>query len=127
MVAMGGALGAVLRYGVYLLTVGNMAAYVEGQSFPLGTMLVNVLGSFLIAVVVFGSHHTVRLSEPMMLFLVVGILGGFTTFSAFSFETLHPVLNNQWFLSCLYVVTSVVGSLAAVWAGYMVMCLLGTV
>lgn len=126
-VACGGALGAMLRYGVYLLTIQYLSPYVAGSSFPLATLLVNIIGSFAIAVLVFGSHETFSLSEPMKLLLVVGVLGGFTTFSAFSLETLHLVLNNQWFLSSLYVVLSVIGSLAAVWTGYMVMRLIGTV
>lgn len=126
-VACGGALGAMMRYGVYLLTIHYLSPYVAGSSFPLATLLVNIIGSFAIAVIVFGSHDAFVLTEPMKLLLIVGIVGGFTTFSAFSLETLHLVLNNQWFLSSLYVALSVIGSLAAVWGGYMVMRLIGTV
>lgn len=80
-IALGGALGAVARYGVALLAVR-----VWGPGFPVGTWAANLLGSFLIGLAVpfFAAHG----SETARLALVVGVLGSFTTFSAFSLETL---------------------------------------
>jgi len=109
-VAAGGALGAVLRLGV---TLGM--ARVSGPGFPLGVLTVNVLGSFLIGVVVVLSFH--RGADHLNPFLVTGILGGFTTFSTFSLEALTLWERGAVGAALSYVGLSVVLSLAAVALG----------
>jgi len=109
-VAAGGALGAVLRLGV---TLGM--ARVAGPGFPLGVLTVNVLGSFLIGVVVVLSFH--RGFDHLNPFLVTGVLGGFTTFSTFSLEALTLWERGAAGAAAAYVGLSVILSLAAVALG----------
>lgn len=111
-VAAGGALGAVLRYLVYLL-----AAFLFGTAFPLGTLFVNVAGSFAMGALTEGAALAWRLSTETRLFLGIGILGAFTTFSTFSLDVAvlsergraGPVLS--------YVLLSVFCSIGALFAG----------
>jgi len=86
LVALGGGIGSVLRY----LTSGVAVRWL-GLDFPYGTLIVNVAGSFLIGLVQALAEETAVLPEPARLFLSVGILGGFTTYSAFSYETVRLV------------------------------------
>ena len=83
LVAVGGAVGSMARHGVGLVT----AAWL-GSALPWGTLLVHVVGSFLIAIVAVLSTESARLSESMRLLLATGVMGGFTTYSGFSLETL---------------------------------------
>lgn len=110
-VAAGGALGALLRYGVVQLMM-----VLNPTSFPLGTMLVNIAGSFAIGLVM--SRYLQADSEAARLFFVTGVLGGFTTFSAFSWDALQLLQRGQLGLLVAYVGGSVLLSLLAVAAGY---------
>jgi CrcB protein len=109
LVAAGGAIGCVLRFmairGVSML---------HGSNFPLGTMVVNIVGSLLIGAVLakYGHEHSVRA------FVVTGILGGFTTFSAFSWDALQLLQRGQAAQAAMYVLGSVGLSVAAVALGY---------
>ncbi|MFM2356780.1 MAG: hypothetical protein RLZZ528_2516 [Pseudomonadota bacterium] len=109
-VALGGALGASARY---LTNVG--AARLFGAGFPWGTVIVNVLGSFLmgVLVVVLAQRDAMRLVP----FLMTGILGGFTTFSAFSLDAVKLFQSGQPALAALYVLGSVTLSIAGLVAG----------
>lgn len=109
-VAAGGALGAVARY-----LAGMAALRLLGGGFPWGTLFVNVAGSFLIglAMALLEARGTTRATP----FLVTGILGGFTTFSAFSLETAALVGRGATGPAALYVLLSVALSLAAVTLG----------
>jgi CrcB protein len=112
-VALGGAIGASLRY---LTNVGALRLF--GQGFPMGTLIVNVLGSFVMGVLVVvlakkGGTHLAPL-------LMTGILGGFTTFSAFSLDALTLWERGQHSLAFGYVAASVILSLAAIAAGLFV-------
>lgn len=98
LVALGGALGSMARYGV-----GVALAAALGTTFPWGTLLVNVVGSFLIAVVAVLSTEAARLSEPMRLLLSTGVMGGFTTYSSFSLETLRLFEAGELLRAGLYV------------------------
>lgn len=98
MVGAGGCLGAVARYGVYL----GMARW---RDFPYATLTVNVVGCLLIGALMALVHEKAQPSEAWRLFLVTGILGGFTTFSAFGYETWVLVSEERW--------GSVVASVAA--------------
>ena len=109
MVALGGALGSALRY---LTVLGAVRAF--GPGFPLGTMAVNVLGSFAIGVVALWLVGPRAWAYPL---LVAGFLGGFTTFSAFSLEAFRLWEIGQPALAALYVFGSVVLSLGALLAG----------
>ena len=86
LVAVGGGVGSVLRY----LTSGLAARWL-GLDFPYGTFIVNVTGSLLIGVVQALAEDAAVLSEPSRLFLSAGVMGGFTTYSAFSYETIRLV------------------------------------
>ena len=112
-VALGGAIGASLRY---LTNVGALRLF--GQGFPMGTLFVNVLGSFVMGVLVVvlakkGGTHLAPL-------LMTGILGGYTTFSAFSLDALTLWERGQHSLAFGYVAASVILSLAAIAAGLFV-------
>ena len=112
-VAGGGALGSALRYGLALGVQRRL-----GAGWPFGTLAVNLLGSFLIG---WAFHLLVSreiLAEGPRLFIVAGLLGGFTTFSAFSLETLRLLQEGAWPLAALYVAISTAGGLLAAWAGF---------
>ncbi|MFO7771146.1 fluoride efflux transporter CrcB [Roseovarius gahaiensis] len=109
-VALGGAIGSVLRFGVGLA----VARHSHG-GFPLGVLPVNVIGSFLMGVVVVLTFH--RDLEHLKPLVMTGILGGFTTFSAFSLEAFTLYERGQIGSASLYVVLSVVLSLAGLAMG----------
>ena len=106
LVALGGAGGSVLRY---LLSNIN-------TSFPWGTFAVNVLGSFLIGLLV-GLMSKGVLSPEMKLLLVTGFCGGFTTFSTFANESFSMMKAGDVLLTALYVGASVIIGILAVWGG----------
>ena len=110
-VALGGAIGAVSRY----LAVGQVAHWLD-HDFPYGTLTVNVLGSFLMGVIVELSALVWSPSPELRAFLTVGFLGAFTTFSTFSLETVLLYERGNLLLCGLYVVTSVVLSVGAFFA-----------
>ena len=112
-VAVGGAIGAVGRY-----LTGVAAVRVMGHGYPWGTLTVNVLGSFLMGVliiVLMGKDGGMRIAPLLM----TGMLGGFTTFSAFSLDALTIFERGQVGQAALYVVASVVLSLLAIFLGVM--------
>lgn len=109
-IAAGGALGAVARYITGVATIRLM-----GHGFPWGTLVVNIVGSFLMGalIVYFAERSATRLSP----FLMTGLLGGFTTFSAFSLDALTLYERGQTGVAALYIAASVVLSLAAIALG----------
>lgn len=111
-IAAGGALGAVARH-----FVSHQIALWLGHGFPFGTMGVNVLGSFLLGILVTLLAESFSLSQEFRGFLVVGLLGGFTTFSAFSLETVLLIERNQMALAGLYVTGSVLLGVFGLFAG----------
>lgn len=110
-VALGGAIGASARY-----LTGFGAIRLMGPGFPWGTFAVNIIGSFLMGVLVTVLAHYGNRAAP---FLMTGLLGGFTTFSAFSLDALTLYERGQLWLAGLYVLASVLLSLAAIFAGVM--------
>lgn len=108
-VGAGGALGAVLRY-LMASQVGRWA----GSGFPWGTLAVNLLGALLIGLIVGLAARFIELGEGLRLFLVTGVLGGFTTFSAFSLEVGLMIERQQWMAALAYVAVSVIGCVALV-------------
>jgi CrcB protein len=120
-VALGGALGSVARFGC----TGVMAR-LAGTAFPWATLLVNATGSFAIGVLagLMTADGRTLVAGDARAFLMVGVLGGFTTFSSFSLETLVLAREGAWGAAAANVVASVVICLIAVWLGYL---LAGTV
>ena len=108
-IALGGGLGSVARHYAIAL-----ATHVWAAAFPYGTLLVNVLGSLIIGALMETMALKWQVSLETRAFLVTGFLGGFTTFSAFSFDVLKLVETNQYFSALLYVFLSVALSLAAI-------------
>ncbi|MFQ3630210.1 fluoride efflux transporter CrcB [Roseiflexus sp.] len=100
-IAVGAAIGANLRYSLSL-----WAAQRWGASFPYGTLLVNVIGSFVIGFVLVLATTRLSLSEPMRLLIVTGLLGGFTTFSSLSFEAYTLITNGSWQAAGIYLAGS---------------------
>ncbi|MBX0333054.1 fluoride efflux transporter CrcB [Pontibacter sp. HSC-14F20] len=104
--------------------IGGVGRYLLSQfiqtknltQFPVGTLVVNIVGCFLIGLV-FGFAAKGNLSEEWRLFLATGILGGFTTFSAFSLESVYMLQTEQYGQAILYILASVLLGLLATFAG----------
>ena len=111
LIAAAGAAGSVIRYGVSVWAAGLTAAL------PLGTFLVNSIGSFLLAVLMRVGLQTPLFSENVRLALSVGLLGGFTTYSSFNYETLEYLRRGHYGIAWLNVGLTVAGCLAAGAAG----------
>ena len=113
-VALGSALGGVARYGL-----SGLVARSFGETFPWGTLIVNVLGSFLIGFVatLTGPDGRVLVSPVTRQFWMPGIFGGFTTFSSFSLQTLSLAQDAEWTRALANVTLSVALCLLGVWLG----------
>jgi CrcB protein len=112
-VFLGGGLGSALRYGI-----GRAALACFGPDFPVGTLVVNVLGCFAMgALAEWLALHDAGISQDTKLFLVTGILGGFTTFSAFALDTAVLWQRGATGAAVAYVLASFVLSLGALFAG----------
>lgn len=114
-VGLGGALGAMLRYGV-----GTWLPRTDLGTWPLATLGVNVVGSAILGVVIGHAEQGGSLPDAMRLFLTVGLCGGFTTFSSFAYETTELAARGQLGRSALYAVVSVVLCVLAVGVGRVV-------
>jgi len=111
-VAMGGALGAVLRY-----SISSSIYHWFGRSFPYGTLVVNVLGSLAIGLLSVLLIEKFNVSQDVKLGLVVGVLGALTTFSTFSWETVDLLQQGLIQRALLNILLNVVVCIAAVWLG----------
>lgn len=107
-VALGGALGSAARYGVGLATAG-----IGAGRWPVATFLVNLAGCFAIGLLAAALERHVPRDEGLRAFLVVGVLGGFTTFSAFGLETLVLLRRGDWLIAGAYAAGSVFAGVAA--------------
>jgi len=112
LVLVGAGLGGLMRF---LLGTWIMTKY--GGRFPLGTFLINITGSFLIGLLMTMFTERSHLHPNWRLFLVVGVLGGYTTFSSFEYETFQAVRDGARPLGLLYVTGSVLIGYLAVWLG----------
>ena len=102
-VGVGSFVGGALRY---ILSVG-LSKLGRLWAFPIGIMVINILGCFLIGVL-YGYFKSKATTDPVLpLLLMTGVLGGFTTFSTFSFETVQLLQQNEWLKAAFYVVGSV--------------------
>lgn len=116
LVALGGALGSMARYGVGL----GAARLFPASSWPWGTLTVNVVGGLALGLLVgWMSLKAGAGQETVRVFAAVGVLGGFTTFSAFSLETVLMIERREYGLAGAYVLLSVVLTVAALMAGLM--------
>lgn len=111
-IALGAAVGANLRYGL-----STWAAQRFGTAWPYGTFLVNVLGCLVIGILLTLAATRLTLGEPLRLFLVTGLLGGFTTFSTFGYESFTLITRGDWLGAGLYIGGSMIVGLAAVFLG----------
>jgi CrcB protein len=111
-VFLGAGIGGALRHGVNLA-----AARLVGTGFPFGTLAVNVAGSFVMGVAVAWFALVASPSQPWRLFLTTGVLGGFTTFSAFSLETALLMERGAPLAAAAYVLLSVAASIGALFLG----------
>lgn len=116
LVALGGAIGSVSRFWL-----SGLVAARYGETFPWGTLVINVTGSFIIGI--FGSLTTPEFSNPhratIIQFFMIGMCGGYTTFSSFSLQTLNLMRDREWLYAGGNVILSVVLCLIAVWLGYL--------
>jgi CrcB protein len=115
-VALGSAIGGVGRYWVSGVVGQNF-----GETFPVGTLLVNISGSFAIGFIATLTAPDGRwfASSDTRQFMMYGLCGGYTTFSSFSIQTLNLLRDGDWFRAGLNVVLSVVLCLVAVWLGHL--------
>ena len=111
-VAAGGAIGAVSRY-----LVAGRVMHLLGVGFPFGTLIVNIIGGLLLGIMVEASALKFNIGGELRAFLMVGILGGFTTFSSFSLEVVLLMDRHQNLAAAGYVLMSVVLSVAALFGG----------
>jgi len=112
-VGIGGGLGSIARYLVGVWALGRLP-----YPLPLGTLIVNVLGSFLIGLIAeLAVLKAFGVTSEIRMFLVVGVLGGFTTFSSLALEMTVLVRGSEWWWALLYSAGSVVVGLGAAFAG----------
>ncbi|WP_026616632.1 fluoride efflux transporter CrcB [Ensifer aridi] len=118
-VFLGAGLGGAMRHGV-----NQVAALLFGVAFPYGTLTINVVGSFVMGVL--AGYFALRGEAPqeVRLFLTTGILGGFTTFSTFSLDTIALWERGEWLAAAFYAASSVAFSLLGLVAGLMLVRLL---
>ncbi|MGE0199132.1 MAG: fluoride efflux transporter CrcB [Simkaniaceae bacterium] len=116
LIGIGGGVGAIFRFLVSRFSQGIL-----GFAFPYGTLIVNVTGAFfigLLSVLIF--ERVAHLGEELRALLLIGLLGGFTTFSTFSLETLELWRRGEVFKTILYISLSVGLSLIATWGGMVI-------
>lgn len=117
-VALGGALGSVSRYWLSGLVASRF-----GETFPWGTLVINVTGSFIIGIFAALAIPEGRLDPQSRAFttqfLMIGVCGGYTTFSSFSLQTLNLLRDREWLYAGGNILLSVVLCMVAVWLGYL--------
>ena len=115
LIAIGGALGSVARY---LLSALVLRA--SGTLFPLGTFVVNLLGCVVFGAIAGAAEQRLVLAPEGRAFLLIGVLGGFTTFSSYAFESVALLRDGQVFAATINIVGQVVAGLIGMWAGFLV-------
>ena len=111
-IAVGGAIGAIGRHAVMITVV-----HLLGSGFPYGTMIVNIIGSFVLGGLVQGLNYFSSINNELHLFLIVGVLGSFTTFSAFSMDVVVLIQKNELFAAGFYILGSIVISIGGLLLG----------
>jgi CrcB protein len=110
LVAIGGAGGSVLRYLVGLM--------IRVNNFPAATFIINIIGCLLIGIVIGFTSKNANDQQQWRLLLATGFCGGFTTFSAFSYESLQLIQEQRWLACFLYISASVIIGITATFAGF---------
>jgi CrcB protein len=114
LVSIGAALGGVLRYWLT-----NVSYKVFPVTFPYGTLLVNIIGSFLLGIIMFYFDERELLNPSLRLFLTIGFCGGFTTFSTFSYETILLFRESQILFGILNILANLLLCLAGIYLAYL--------
>ena len=114
-IGLGGFFGAVARYAVALWVGQNW-----GRIFPLGTFIVNVSGSFCISLFMSLFTEKFMVNPQIRLFLVIGFLGAYTTFSTFEYETGNLIKDGEWFIALANVILSVIAGFVALKLGELI-------
>ncbi|MFZ4763236.1 MAG: fluoride efflux transporter CrcB [Alphaproteobacteria bacterium] len=113
-IAAGSALGGIGRYAF-----GQLASYYLPAAFPWGTWMINIIGSFIIGIAAaLVAGNNIPYSQEIKQFVMVGLCGGFTTFSSFSLQTLEMLQEQRYSMAALYSISSVSCCVFAVWLGY---------
>ncbi len=112
LVCLGGGIGTGARYAV-----GKWAASIGWAAFPVGTILINAVGSFLLAFIAVASMREQRVPDVLVLMLTTGVMGGFTTYSTFNFETLNLIQQGRASHAILNIIITLVVCLGAGLAG----------
>jgi CrcB protein len=119
LIALGGAIGSVCRYGL-----STVVQRVTSPFFPYGTFVVNVTGCLAFGIIIGAARERFVLGPPARAFLLIGILGGFTTFSTFTYESFALLQDGQLLRALVNAIGQLVCGLAALWFGYAVVAAL---
>jgi CrcB protein len=119
-VSAGAAVGGVLRYGISSFIQKHISVI-----FPYGTLVVNIVGSFILGFIMFYLNEKELIGNELRLFLTIGFCGGFTTFSTFSYETLSLFLETEYLLAIYNVLLNVVLCLIGIYLAYLLSRLIG--
>jgi fluoride exporter len=114
-VALGGALGSVARF-----LLSHAVHRYTAAGFPYGTFTVNIIGCAAFGLIIGFAEHRIALTPAVRAFFLVGILGGFTTFSAFTFDTLELLRTAAFLRAAFNVLGQIALGLAALWLGYII-------
>ena len=115
LIAIGGALGSVARY---LFSLFVLRA--SGSLFPLGTFAVNVVGCAVFGGIIGAAEQRSVLSPEARAFLLVGVLGGFTTFSSYAYESFALLRDGQWLAAAVNIAGQVIAGVVGIWIGFLV-------
>jgi fluoride exporter len=119
LVCLGSALGGGARYLLSTWLTDRCSSHLPlGALFPYGTLAVNLIGSFLIGGLMYAGAEASLLSATALLTLTTGVMGGFTTYSAFSYQTLKALQDGHWAIALANVALTLFGCLLACWLGW---------